>query len=354
MIDQQAGAWFPRPSQDVESSFSSQYESIEPISIFGDVEFDIGNWPGEGTLRNPYIIEGYEISSVSSGDLITIQNTSVYFIIRNCFLNGQSIAWGGITFYNVTHGIIDNNIVRNIDILGIGIYFSENITIANNEVENTDLNGIRIEACLGSVIIINNTVSYSTGAGIWIGDSSYQTTIVNNTINNNRFGIFFGRDTEIHQGVFSSVISGNFISSHTLYGIELSYSSNNSISYNFISEAQNYGIFLQYPCENTEIIENTFCDNNRDGTSQARDDGSINTFHHNFWNDHTDPDSNNDGIVDATYRIDGAANNFDFFPLTKPTISPPSPTIPINILSGGLFLSLIIGSLIILLIKNKN
>ncbi len=343
--------------QTIGSSFSALYETHAPISIFGDAQFSfialIENWPGEGTPSDPFIIEGYNItaSKALSENLISIKHTAVFFIIRNCYLNGLSEAWAGILFYNVMNGIVDNNTVINIDILGIGVYFSETIIIANNHVENTNLNGIRIEACPGPVNIVNNTITNSVDAGIWIGDSSYETTIINNTIYENQFGIMFGRDDDEYQGVFSSFISGNLIYNHT-YGIELSYSYNNSIFGNFISDTRDYGVLLLYPCENTEIKDNNFLDNNLGGKSQAKDDGTNNIFRFNFWNDYTDPDTNNDGIVDVPYAIDGEANNIDFFPLTKSTDTPPKQSIPLNIIAGVIFLVFIIGTLAILLVKN--
>ena len=222
-----------------------------------------------------------------------------------------------------------------------------------SHVQNTNLNGIRIEACPGPVRVINNIINSSEDAGIWVGDSSYETTIFNNSICENRFGILFGRDTNQDQGVFSSVISQNRIYDNMLYGVELSYSYDNVISNNVIANTLRFGVNILYPCENNEVMENNFFDNNIWGTSQASDDGSNNTFHNNFWNDHTAPDSNYDGIVDLPYAIHGEAENQDLYPLTRATDAPPRLVIPANIVYGVIFLLFILGVLVIILRKNR-
>ncbi|MFX1505963.1 MAG: right-handed parallel beta-helix repeat-containing protein [Promethearchaeota archaeon] len=334
----------------------TQYEIHNPIILDGDNHFELmasrEEWSGAGTLRNPYLIEGYNITD-SAGDLFSIRHTTVHFIIQNCYLDGLSTAWGGIVLNNVINGKLENNIVLNINTLGIGVYFSENITIANNEVENSTLNSIRIEACPGPVRITNNIINSSADAGIWVGDSSYNTTIIDNNIFENRVGILFGRDTEQYQGIFFSVISQNLIYDNEEYGIEIGFSSNNIVSNNVIADSPRYGVLVLFLCYNTEVIENNFYDNNEEGISQARDDGQNSTFQSNFWNDHTAPDSNHDGIVDLPYAIDGLARNVDSFPLTEPTNSPLKPLIPPNIISGGIILLFIFGVLAFFLKKNR-
>ncbi|MFX0123459.1 MAG: right-handed parallel beta-helix repeat-containing protein [Candidatus Hodarchaeota archaeon] len=341
--------------QMVHPSFSVQHETHEPITIIGDDNFKniafMENWPGDGTPSDPFIIEGYNITG-SYGDLIVIHDTTVYFIIRNNYLNGLSEAWGGLVFYNVNNGIVINNNVKNVDTLGIGVYFSKNINISDNIVQNTNLNGIRIEACPGPSLVTNNIITNSTDAALWVGDSSNKTTIEFNTIYENTYGIVFTCDVAQYSTSFSSFITNNHIYNN-FYGIELSYSNNILISYNSFEENFNYGVFLSFTCENTRVKYNNFFENHVEGRSQAKDDGKNNTYKFNFWNEWTEPDGNDDGIVDNPYEIDGIAYNLDDFPLTTLTnISSKSPN-PVNIIFGSFFLLIIIGSLVILLIKNR-
>jgi hypothetical protein len=71
--------------------------------------------------------------------------------------------------------------------------------------------------------------------------------------------------------------------------------------------------------------------------------GLVNSFSYNYWDDWTEPDNNNDGVVDEPYLLDGDINRYDEFPLTSPNaISDPirSSTLtssdkPTEILSNG-------------------
>ena len=74
-------------------SFSPDYEAHTPIYIYGDNSFERmairEGWFGAGTLINPYLIEGYNItSSAGGGDLFGISYTTVHFIVRNCYFDG--------------------------------------------------------------------------------------------------------------------------------------------------------------------------------------------------------------------------------------------------------------------------
>ena len=73
------------------NSINSLMSSSNPISINGNADFanqaSINSWPGSGIASDPYIIENVEITtSLSSINAISIQNTNVYFLIRNSIL----------------------------------------------------------------------------------------------------------------------------------------------------------------------------------------------------------------------------------------------------------------------------
>ena len=63
------------------------YTPRPPIYINGNENFteENGVVGGNGTKENPYIIEGWEINA-SITDGIRIENTTAYFVIRNCYL----------------------------------------------------------------------------------------------------------------------------------------------------------------------------------------------------------------------------------------------------------------------------
>ena len=89
------------------------YATHSPIRINSNTDFGTQasneGWAGSGTSTDPYIIENYEISGGSS-DGIYIGNTTVYFIIRNCYIHDNNES--GIEFYNVKNGRIENSTVE--------------------------------------------------------------------------------------------------------------------------------------------------------------------------------------------------------------------------------------------------
>ncbi|MFX1484683.1 MAG: right-handed parallel beta-helix repeat-containing protein, partial [Promethearchaeota archaeon] len=67
-----------------ESIFSSDYPSHAPIHIDSNLDFETQGWPGNGTVAEPYEINGYSI--VHTDTCITITGVTVSFVIRNCSL----------------------------------------------------------------------------------------------------------------------------------------------------------------------------------------------------------------------------------------------------------------------------
>jgi len=127
--------------------FDETLETVEhdPISIESNKGFDefaaSENWSGNGTITNPYIIDGYNITN--TGNLIKINNSDVFFQIKNCIFNGRGKGIG-IVFNNVSNGCITNNSVFN-NKIGIQLdYFSKKNTISENLISNNSLYGIEI------------------------------------------------------------------------------------------------------------------------------------------------------------------------------------------------------------------
>lgn len=108
------------------------------IYINGNSEFIPANGVtgGSGTQSDPYIIQGWS-QDASSANGIDIQNTTAYFVIRNCLVeNGviQGLSKAGIFLENVVNGIIENNTCEN-NWTGIDLFESSNNTISGNTCE---------------------------------------------------------------------------------------------------------------------------------------------------------------------------------------------------------------------------
>ncbi|MBN1861367.1 MAG: right-handed parallel beta-helix repeat-containing protein [Candidatus Thermoplasmatota archaeon] len=107
-----------------------------PIQIIGNDQFTIENGVtgGSGTEEDPYIIENWIIENDGSASQgILINNTDVYFIIRNCIIRGfySPEEWlRGVIFSKVTNGLIqDSNISESA--IGISLESSSFIKIIN-------------------------------------------------------------------------------------------------------------------------------------------------------------------------------------------------------------------------------
>lgn len=226
----------------------------------------------------------------------------------------------------------DGNKIIAVDIISIN---ADNCTINRFKIINTnssfDIKGITINSN-------NNTVSNisisKTTDGICIGVESTNNNIFQNNITNNEYGI------KIKYASFHNYISNNIISSNTLYGIyPLSGSGDNIISWNTISHSQ-HGIRLK-GSTNNKIFGNTVTNNRRgfylccgsngndvfnnefinNSEYNARDATRINAWNNetigNYWDDHTGIDTNDDGISETYYSIQGG-NSRDNYPLMNP------------------------------------
>ncbi|MFX0064920.1 MAG: nitrous oxide reductase family maturation protein NosD [Candidatus Hermodarchaeota archaeon] len=310
----------------------SQYMEHSPIFISGNADFlaqaTIEGWSGTGTPADPIIIADLKIN-YSTGywtrTLIGIQNTDLCFQIRNNLLQGgaKTAITYGISLENVTHAIFEiiNNTILNNDI-GISVVSSgSNLTLISNTIINCDL-------------------------GIYI-ESSYSTTINNNNIRDNTFGISLLGSNDIN-------LSTNTFSNNNV-GITLK---NIDSAIIFANNLYNHslGIKLYTSAFNNRIQENDFIWNSPNFlASQAADDGTNNTFERNYWADWIHPDVNFDGIVDHPYPIDGERGNFDLFPQTSPNnpwiiTPPPNPRLLSNSPLGTIYNLIVFFSFVLVMV----
>ncbi len=173
-----------------------------PISINSNAEFDashgVVNWDtGNGTIWNPWIIEGRDIDGTGYGYGIYIGNTTDHFIVRDCNLQKASGVGYSPYFYgcgllmkNVGNGMITNNSVSNSS-YGIILDNSNYNILFNNTIFNNLYGGIYIRYS-GYNNLFNNTASNNQGSGISISNSNYNTLSNNTLANNPRSGIGIG------------------------------------------------------------------------------------------------------------------------------------------------------------------
>jgi parallel beta-helix repeat protein len=242
-----------------------------PIIIDSDQDFEDLSFPGTGNQTDPYIIERYHI--VATGyqcRAISITSTTVFFIIRDCYV---------VTEY------------AGIEVREVGDATAE---------------------------ITNNTCVSSTGfgGGIIFWSVKYS-TITNNTCSNLSQGI------HLNDLACRNYIAYNNITDISYQGINIRYSNRNVIKGNFITNSSEHGVALVGTSKYNIIYSNEFIDNGNEDTyridgedrgqisSQAFDEGANNTWYDmvsevgNYW----------------YYTIDGPSESVDMYPIGAETFT---------------------------------
>ncbi len=299
------------------SNFGNENPKISAISakIHIDDEDPSSDWivakaagicSGLGTRFNPYIIEDLIIDGGGSGSCIFIENSDVFFIIRNCSVTNSGNYFsqisqkydGGISLLNVENAIIidntafgnypgvvlcssnNNTVSGNIVISNFGhgiiLYSSRYNTISGNIVTN-NLIGIYLDNCWFNNVS-GNTDNYNVVAGIYLTDSSFN-DILENSANCNSYGIYLFGDCR------SNTFSRNTINNNSNHGINLYYGSQNIFSENTVNDNAYHGIYLYTSNANT-ISENVLNYNIDSGICLSVSDSntiSRNTAFNNYY-----------------------------------------------------------------------
>ena len=243
-------------------SVNSAYVTHAPILILSDADF--APFPGAGTPGDPKIIENYEIIT-DSNSLLYIRDTTLHFIIRNNhFKYTTAYDMDGIGLHNVKNGVIENNLIEHAQ-HGIFLIDSENVSIYNNQIDNSYASGIRLLTIDGKVNVTYNTidnVGYH-GNGIWLDQHCQQLIIEHNTV----FNIPFGN------GIF--IDGRNWTTPVDPYPIPPppapNYQREHDISHNEIYDCENGIMFfvanntLEYEFSGNSIFDNYLHDNSQDG-----------------------------------------------------------------------------------------
>jgi parallel beta-helix repeat protein len=182
------------------STVSATQSQHVPIYINGNENFTPANGVnggGTGTADNPYIIENWAIDA-SGANGIDIQNTTAYFVVRNCLVENGGWFYCGIYLDNVINGKIENNTCssnRN----GIYLASSSNNDLTGNTCENNRCYDILLFSSYYNVLENNtcgpNAEPFFTTVGAYQITTS-SATIVCNTDENATCIIEYGTTTE--------------------------------------------------------------------------------------------------------------------------------------------------------------
>ncbi|MFX1286022.1 MAG: nitrous oxide reductase family maturation protein NosD [Promethearchaeota archaeon] len=275
-------------------------------------------------------LRGSQNNTFSGNIIINNRENGVYFdasthniLSGNNVINNRRI---GIQLESMGSNTLFNNTITNNNETGIHLSTSGYNFILNNTIVNNSEYGIRLYDSDGNTLL-SNTVSNNYETGISLSSSDFNTLSDNSVTNNTDGGINL-----YNSG--SSALSRILLTKNSGYGINFEYSENSLISNCTITLNYGYGILLDNYSQYNRVLFNNLSGNLITG-AQAADNGLNNIFGFNYWSDWTSSDSDEDGILDESYMIDGSANNKDTYPLTSfnlpknhfittPTVSYPS------------------------------
>ncbi|MCG3226543.1 MAG: right-handed parallel beta-helix repeat-containing protein [Candidatus Heimdallarchaeota archaeon] len=301
------------------------YTSHNPIYINSDDGFTV--FEGLGTADNPYIIEGFNITTDEEFG-IHISSTTKHFVVRNCYIDA---VYASIFIEFVAPGtasIVENVCLNNELTNGKGIWisYSEETNIHGNICENNNYWGIELWGSYKSSIV-ENICSSNGQSGIVLVFSNHSIAAENICKDNEKNGIKVslsgscllydnrcsGND---FNGFFIDHSSGTSILNCTSKengntGILLRKTNGCLINYNFIINNKNYGFYISEGCDKNRIYYNNFIENDFFESSQAIDEGKENQWFHkfeevgNYW-------SSWEGT--GSYKLDGKSEAEDLYP----------------------------------------
>ena len=226
----------------------------------------------------------------------------------------------GILLSYGKNNTISNNTCSNNNLGGIKLYNSNKNTISGNTVNNNYEYGICLDPYSNNNTISGNTANNNYYYGIEIGNSDIN-TISGNTVNNNSNGgirLYYSNN---------NIISGN-IANNNGNGINLAHSNNNTISRNIannngneinLAHSNNNTIYFNNLVNNTKnvyCVDSTNKWNSPEKIAYTYNNKDYTNYLGNYWDNYTGIDTDNDGIGDTPYIIEG--DEKDNFPLMEP------------------------------------
>ncbi|MHA1247495.1 MAG: right-handed parallel beta-helix repeat-containing protein [Candidatus Thorarchaeota archaeon] len=167
---------------------SATYTAHAPITISSNADFSAQGWPGSGTVDDPYVIEGLNITS--DGTCISISGTDACFVIRDCFISSTEpnpTSGEGIKFSYVTHGTIESSLIVN---TYRGIYLLSDVS---TRIENVTVRAAASRAIYSSSsrsLVVTNCTVWDSEAGMYMSNANVA-SITNSTFRSNlQYGVY--------------------------------------------------------------------------------------------------------------------------------------------------------------------
>ncbi len=255
-------------SETLNHAFESSYILHDQIEIHSDIDFVTQEWPGAGTVENPYLIADLEI--ITDGDCIVIDNTRAVFEIRNCILNSTGLVFSGLglKMMNITNARVSSCSIfgkgkgveisnsnacvisgNTLDFNGYGLYnmASRNLTIELNTFENSGYGICTIDS--SNITFDGNTLhGYSTYG--FFASSCQDLTITRNVLRDGDYDYLAGDQMALYS-LENSILAHNVFLNRLDYSLVLSGASCLLINNTFLKG----GVYPHSGCDLT-LIDN--------------------------------------------------------------------------------------------------
>ncbi|MFX1482822.1 MAG: NosD domain-containing protein [Promethearchaeota archaeon] len=217
--------------------FKETQATSGPIYIDDNDDFRALGFQGEGTEEEPYVIENLVIET-SINNLIHVRDTTAYFEIRDCELDGLTRDHYGILLWNVRNAKITSNVIQNCR------------------------DGIYLDTILDS-FVSENTISNCLDRGVLLQDSSFN-QVSSNLVTGCRMGFLLYNTLNISlSGNTFELLTYDPSINPSIFGFHLSWCTNTLLSKNKITIPISVsagvhiaGFYLQY-CSDGTLIENS-------------------------------------------------------------------------------------------------
>ncbi|MGY5874402.1 MAG: NosD domain-containing protein [Candidatus Thorarchaeota archaeon] len=209
-----AGSHFPNTATPLRTF--TEANGNPAIFIDSDASFAMNassyGWPGGGNATHPYIIDSWLVDLLGvQGACISISDTTVHFIIRNCDLTGAT--WNnrgaGVYLNNVVNGVISENNLHG-DEAGLWFEFCNDITVINNTMSSNERSGVYLYTS-SSITFNNNTLDFSIELS-----SSGSNTLINNSLTGGGIDMNGYGPTDFTQ----TLVSDNLVNGRPLIYVE--------------------------------------------------------------------------------------------------------------------------------------
>jgi hypothetical protein len=294
------GNWAISTTEPFVINMVSEYESHDPIIINSNTEFNTTayseGWPGNGTRNNPFVISGLEILT-DAESAISITGTTVYFVIRDCYLIGASYS---VRLAYLSFGTLENVLTKESLTAGVFVEWSNNVTLSNVSCYDTE-HGLSFQES-DNITIRDSTCIANWRYGIDINHCSHG-LVTNNTLERNSRAIHVPDSSDIE-------INGNHMWSCDTGLEENAQSTGLAITDNLFAFC--YGDGLVLAGSNHIVVNNTFVHSTvgDSGTNNLWDDG---VTQGNYWSDYPGT---------GWYTISGPAGSIDHYPQLYDPIVP--------------------------------